>query len=62
MPATGSDVVPKHQLARVGVQIDLSRQIRHVVDPHVVGDECQGHDQGDETEAVIVDARGQLAP
>src|SRR5687768_8560628 len=41
----GSDMIAQHQLARMGLEIDLAVQIGDLVTTNVVADQSQRHDQ-----------------
>ena len=53
-------VVSQLQLQRVGVQVVLPREVRLIVEAHVVVDEGDGHDEGDMPLAIRGDDLQQL--
>ena len=55
-------MIAEHQLLRVRLEIELARQVRHVVHADVVTHQRQRHDERHQLAAVVVDRGQQLAP
>jgi hypothetical protein len=48
-------VIAEHQLLRVRIEVELTRQIRYLKHPDVVAHERQRHDERYETTAIVGD-------
>jgi hypothetical protein len=56
------DVVPEHQLLGVRIQVHLSLEVRDVVPVHVMTDERERYDEGNEPPPIILDHCQKLVP
>src|SRR5215203_1774441 len=53
-------VIEQHQLVGMGVQVDLIPEVLNPLAADVVADQGEGHDEGDEPQAVALDRLRQL--
>src|SRR6185503_9275192 len=55
-----SDVIAEHELLRMGVEVDLVADVGEVEPGHVVVDERDRNDQGDQASRVVLDEAEKL--